>query len=247
MVLLEWQYLIFLLPIGFGALYLMLMAFGLCFGESEIDAGGHDVDAEVDHDIGVDHDVALEHDVAVEHDVGADHDISVEHDVGAQAAGATAVDHGDAGVAHLGAFDVLVGFLGVGKVPLTTLLLSYCFIWGGAGLISLTVLKQAPVWTAIVIAAAAANFLTRHLAAGVAWLLPALETYHTPKQHLLGLRGEVLYEVTENSGIVRVVDERHDQRDVHARVAPGAKKIPARTSVVLARYDAATKTFLVEA
>ena len=246
--LLEWQYLIFLLPIGLGALYLILMALGLSFGEHAADLGAdQDADVSVDQgDLGVDHDVGLDHDVDVDQDVGVDHDVAVEHgDVSLEHAAAA----GQADLAsefHPGALDALIGFLGVGKVPLTILLMSYCFIWGGAGLISLTFLGKVAVWPAIGIAAAAAVLVTRHLAAALARLIPSVESYHTPQRQLVGLRGEVLYEVTETSGMVRVRDEQQNLRDVDARVSPGVTGIPAGTSVVLQRYDAATKSFFVK-
>jgi hypothetical protein len=235
MQILEWQNLIFLVPIAFGALYLLLMALGLSLGEHGADTDlSHDADASFDHG-----DVDLSHDVGVDHDLGADHDVGVEHDAD--------LGHAEgAGELQVGVFESLIGFLGVGKVPLTILLMSYCFVWGGTGLIAINVLGQDAAWPAIGIAAAAAVFGTRYLAAGLGRLIPSVETYHTPQRQLVGLRGEVLYEVTETSGVVRVCDDQENLRDVAARVGPGTPPVPAGTAVVLQRYNGATKSFLVE-
>jgi hypothetical protein len=73
-----------------------------------------------------------------------------------------------------------------------------------------------------------------------------MASYHTPMRYLVGLRGEVLYTITADSGSVRVRDERCDLRDVPARVPAGATSIASGTKVVLTHYDAATRTFAVE-
>jgi hypothetical protein len=234
MQLLEWQNLIFLVPIAFGALYLLLLAVGLSFGE-------HGADTDVGHDA----DVSVEQgDADLSSDAGIDHDVDVDHDIGAEQAGDVGHAEGAAGLEG-GTFEALIGFFGVGKVPLTILMMSYCFVWGGAGLIAINILGQDAAWPAIGIAAGAAVFGTRYLAKGLGRLIPSVETYHTPQRHLVGLRGEVLYEVTETSGVVRVCDEQQNLRDVAARVGPGVRPVPAGATVVLQRYNGATKSFLV--
>lgn len=241
MQLLEWQYLIFLVPIGFGILYLLMMAVGL-FGDgagADTDADGGDVAAETDLD--ADHDVDLGHDVALDHghvDLGDLGHADVAHPHGGHAG----AEHG---LYQPSLFASFIGFLGIGKVPLSILMMSYCFVWGGAGLAGVTLLGIPRAWTAVAIAAAAAVFITRHLAHGLARLIPSVETYHTPLATLVGLRGEVLYAVTNASGTVRVRDPQQNQRDVPCRVAPGAENIAAGSQVVLVRYDPTRKWFLV--
>jgi len=217
MQLLEWQSLIFLLPIVAGALYLILMALGLSWGEHG--AGG---------DLG--HDVGLDHGADVDHGADLDHGTDVDHGVDA----------------HPGALAGIASFLGVGKVPLAILGMSYCFVWGAAGLASLTWLGPQAVWTAVALALAAAVFVTRHLAAGIARLVPSVETYSTPARALVGLRGEVLYEVTDRSGVVRVCDPENTLHDVAGRISAGGAPLGAGTTVVLKRYDAAAGFFYVD-
>jgi hypothetical protein len=235
MQLLDWQYLIFLLPIGFGTMYLLLMAVGMFGGEdgSDISAG---------HDISVDHG-----------EVGVDHG-SIETGHGDIAHGDMA--HGDLGHAeggsadaghdlHPSILDVLLGFLGFGKVPMSILIMSYCFVWGGVGLAVLRLLSERSVGRAAGTAAAASVLVTRYLAIAIAKLVPSMESYHVPLSDLEGLSGEVLYAVTQDSGTVRVRDQRRNLRDVPCRVAPGEKNISAGNKVVLFCFDKKTRTFIV--
>ncbi len=86
MALLDWQNLIFLLPMLAALGYTLLMAAGLGFGEH-----GIDVDLDVGHDL----------------DAGVEHDLDTDHDIG-----------------HAGALASLLGLFGVGRVPLSILILS---------------------------------------------------------------------------------------------------------------------------
>jgi hypothetical protein len=253
MQLLEWQYLLFMLPIALGGLYLLLLGAGASFG------GGADADADADTDLNVD----IDSDVDVDADAGLDlhpdgdidsdlahgtamealgHDLPAgDHDLGTEAAG-----HGEA-AAHdaPNVFAAVLSFLGIGRVPLSILLLSYCFVWGVAGLISLTLLGTASMALPITIALAAAVFVTRHLAVGIARLVPSIESHYVPPRHLTGLQATVLFEVTPTSGLVRLRDPEHNLRDVSCRVPPGQASIPAGTTVWLQRYAPADRVFVV--
>jgi membrane protein implicated in regulation of membrane protease activity len=240
MQLLEWQNLIFLLPIGLGALYLVLMALGAPSGgeSGDTDVGGDadvsvEAGADFDHDADLDHGVEVGHGADLGHGVGADHEVPTAHtDLHLEL--------------HPSALAAFLGFLGIGKVPISILMMSYCFVWGAVGLAGVTVFGKDSIWTAIGVAAGAAVLVTRYLAAGISRLLPSVASYYTPERDLVGLKGEVLYEVTESSGMVRLCDERNNLHDVSCHVRPGVKSVPAGTTVVLLRYNAAARVFLVE-
>lgn len=228
MQLLDWQYLIFLLPIAFGTMYLLLMAVGMFGGEG-------DADVSAGHDVGLDHG-----------DVGVGHGDIAHADVSHGDIGHAHVEHAGAGHGmHAGAFDALLGFFGLGKAPLSILMMSYCFVWGGVGVAGLTLLGEPAVWKAAGIAAVTTVLGTRYLAIGLSKVIPSVESYHTPLAALEGLSGEVLYAITENSGTVRVRDQQQNLRDVPCRIAPGEKSIPAGTKVVLFYYDPKTGMFAV--
>jgi hypothetical protein len=246
MQLLEWQYLLFLAPIGLGALYLLVMAAGLVGEGGDADAGV-DADTDLAVDVDADADLGDAGDLGVDADADADVGAALDHD-----ADVTAGDAGDheADLAHAadaapGVFTAVATLLGIGKVPVSLLLLTYLLVWGGAGLITLTLVGQQQVWIAIVVAAAAALLVPRQLAGIVARLVPAFETYSMPARGLLGLTGLVLYRVTADSGTVRVHEPGGTFRDVPGRTAEGVESIPADTPVVLLRYDPRTEIYIV--
>lgn len=213
MALLEWQNLIFVLPMAAAMLYILLMALGISLGEhGDLDVG-HDVDLDVDHDVHV--------------EVG---------------------DHGDGGHGGHGGHGSLLGsalgLLGVGKVPLSILLLSLCFVWGATGLVLNQFLGVEAMPRTLAFAALAAVVGARLVAEGLGALLPREETYHTPKAELVGQVGEVLYEVTKTSGTVRLSDPSGNLLDLDCRAQTDERFKPG-AKVQLLEYDPATDTFFV--
>jgi hypothetical protein len=220
MFMLEWQYLIFVLP-GVAAIgYILLMAMGVFWsGGADLDAG-HDVHADVGHDVSAD----AGHDVG-----GGDHDTDGGHG-----------GHGPQ-VSLLGrAF----GLLGVGKVPLSILCLSICLIWGALGMVLNAVLGTDSMRENILFAALGAVVAARAIAEGLAYLMPREESYHTPKAQLVGQVGEVLYEVTRTSGTVRLCDPSGNLLDLDCRIQEG-DGIKAGTKVVLQEYEPTADVFFV--
>jgi hypothetical protein len=220
MAILEWQNLIFLLPMFAGLLYVLLMAAGSFWGPGADLDGGHDVHVEVDHDIHAD----------VGHDVHADagHDADSGHDAGG----------------HVSFLGRAFSLLGVGKVPLSILALSWCFIWGAAGLILNAVFGLESMHQNILFAALTGLIGARSIAEGLALVLPREESYHTPKAELVGQTGEVLYEVTQSSGTVRLSDPSGNLLDLDCRSQDGAA-IKAGVRVVLHKYDPEADIFFV--
>jgi membrane protein implicated in regulation of membrane protease activity len=139
----------------------------------------------------------------------------------------------------------VLSFLGIGKAPISVLLISYALVWGVTGLASLRLLGPERIVTAIALAAALSVALTGRLSDRLARLLPSVETYHVPLDRLVGLRGEVLYEITTDSGVVRVRDADENLRDVAARLAEGSAPAAAGTRVLLERFDPHARVFIV--
>ncbi len=216
MVFLDWQNLIFLLPMLAALAYTLLMAAGLGFGEHSIEVD-HDVDLDVGHDF----------------DAGVEHDLDTDHDAGH-------IAH----AGHAGASARLLGLFGVGRVPLSILILSACFLWGAVGLALNVGLGTANMLRVLGLAALAAVLGTRLLAEGLAALMPGEESYHTTREELVGLAGEVLYEVTPTSGTVRLRDPTGNLRDLDCRIHSG-DGIKAAERVVLDEYDPSADVFFV--
>lgn len=218
---LEWWNLVFELPFAGALLYLFLMIFS---GASP----GHDGD--------VDHDVALEHDM----------DHGIEHIVGEHE------HHVEAGVHDHGSFFVsqALHFLGIGKVPLSLILMSLAFVWGVSGWISNTLLKDiinVPgifFWVSLVIAAASAVCGTRYIAKFMALMLPSVETYSSKNYELIGQTAEVRFMITNSSGTAQLRDKYHNLLEVPCRVRDNVA-LQSGIRVLLIDYDTEEKVYVV--
>lgn len=228
MELLEWWNLIFVLPFLGALFYLLLQASGLLGVEH---AGGADADADVAADLGA----------GVDADLDAAHGVEHPHIL---------YDHGGDDVSGIAkAFS----FLGVGKVPLSFILMSFCFLWGFAGWASNEILQpvlRTPVlfvWISIAVALVASLSLTRLLVRGLVRITPATESYDVGPLELVGRVAKVIYPVTPRSGTARLRDDFGNLLDLACRVAPGEPEVPAGKSVVLLSYDPEKGIFHVQA
>ena len=144
-----------------------------------------------------------------------------------------------------------LSFLGLGRVPVSIVLMTFCFLWGVTGWASNQVLQpilRLPavfVWPSIAVALtvsiASAGFVVRLLSR----LMPSTETYATSHQDLVGKRAEALFEISERFGKARLHDAYGNLLDVSCRVQPGDSPVPSGTSVVLMRYDNRQQAYLV--
>jgi membrane protein implicated in regulation of membrane protease activity len=218
-----WWNLIFVVPFGVALLYLGLYVFtGLTFG-----------DADLDHDLSVDHEVDVAHDFDADHDVDADHD----HDV--------SID--DGGMSFLS----LLALIGVGRVPLSLVLMILLILWGSIGFALNQLLAQWIGATAMVgvismpATMAVSLVLTGLIARVVAKVLPTNETYARKRSDLVGTSGEAILPIDAGFGLVTVRDAHGDLFQVPCRVAEGEAAIAKGTRVVLFEYDAAKSVFYV--
>jgi hypothetical protein len=227
--LLRWWNLIFLLPGVAALLYLILLATG-SVGEGE--AGG-DVDLDADADLDLDADL--------------DHELThgIEHVVGE--GGHT----GGGGQQQPGGMLQVLSLFGVGRIPLSLLAMSFCFLWALLGWLGNQVfgsVLRTPalfVWPSLAVALAGSLFLTRYLAIGLARVMPATESYGVGRRQLVGRLAEARYPISEAAGTAQLYDQFGALQEVPARVRPGEPPIPAGSQVVLWRYDQERETFLV--
>lgn len=185
------------------------------------DGGDADTDADL-HDVGIAH-----HDI--DHD--ADHDIShdADHDVGAIAK----------------AFSIV----GVGKVPLSMILISLFFLWGFIGVASNTLFAEMMrpevfFWPSFALASVGSVFFTRLIARGLARIMPTFESYAVSPRQLIGKTADVRYAITDCSGTATLYDEYKNFREVSCRVRDGEEPI-AQGKVVLMEYDQADHVYVV--
>ena len=189
--------------------------------------------------------------VAGDHgEVGADFDADaadlhgIEHAVGE----ASQPSHGDGGP---GALLHVLSLVGIGRAPLSLLLISFFLLWGffgwvGNGLFgSFLSSPTLFIWPSLLLALIGAAVLTRLLVHGLHRVLPATETYAVSNRQLVGKLASVRYAVSETAGSAQLYDDQGRLHEVPARVLPGEAAIPAQTDVVLWRYDADANAYLV--
>jgi hypothetical protein len=144
-----------------------------------------------------------------------------------------------AGEPFLGALSLI----GVGRVPLSLVLMSVCFLWGFFGWAGNQVFRSllgSPalfIWPSLALALVGSTALTRVLAGGLGRLLPAKESYGASARELVGRIASVRYPLSESRGSVQLYDAFGALHDVPARVLPGEAAIPAGERVILWRFD----------
>jgi hypothetical protein len=236
----QWWNLIFEIPLAIALMYLGVYTLsGWTFGE-----------ADLDHDFDIDHDVDLDHDVDVDHDVDLDHDVDVDHDVDADAD----ADH-DADTDHdaesgrdLPVWLTIVAWLGVGRIPLSLVLMVLGLTWGiiGFGANHLFVGASAPWRLSLPLAALGSIFAAHLVSAFIHRYLPLNETYAAPRHALLGATGHALYAIDESFGMARVRDPRGNLFQIPCRVANGHPPIAKDAQVYLAGYSEKDNMFYVK-
>ena len=186
----------------------------------------HDVDVDADADASVDH--------GVEHAVHEGHGHGHEHEHHSSSLGAK-----------------FLSILGLGKVPLSFLIMSFCFIWGFSGWASNMVLD--PIlrypwiyfWVSLAVASVSTVFLTGELARVLGKVMPSTETYGVREASFVGRIAEVRFRVTAISGTACLYDDYRSLQEVQCRVPSDGEAIPANTRVVLLRYDETERAFIV--
>lgn len=183
-----------------------------------------------DHDVDIDHDVDLDH--GIEHSVGHGHDHDHEPHSASLAAKA-------------------MSFLGLGKVPLSLLIMSFCFIWGFSGWLSNMILSpilRFPIiyfWISGIAAMFTSLTLTGMLARGLGKIMPSTESYGIKETDLIGSTAEVRYPITPNSGTACLYDNQQAFQEVQCRVSQDSQTIPANVRVILMGYDENQRAFIV--
>ncbi len=215
--LLGWWNLIFLVPLGLAMAYLFAYALsGWTFGEADID-----VEAELE----VDADVEAEVDADADHPV-ARPDIDADSDVG-QAHGLMAA----------------LTWLGVGRVPLSIVLMVLFLTFGLMGFATMQLLRDVlgsnGFFVALPVAIVLSFGLTSVVSRLIARYMPLNESSAEARASFVGRRGEVIFAVSPEGGTVVVRDAGGDLYQLPARsdapIAPG-------TAIVLTNYEDGTFT-----
>jgi len=145
----------------------------------------------------------------------------------------------------------VLSVFGVGKVPLTIVLMVAYLVFGGVGVIANIVFSSAGlapgvfgpisigVAFAVVLAStgAAARLLQR--------VMPASETYRVSRHDFAGCTGKLLLPADATSGYAQVKDFEGNVHNIQCRAIK--EPLPKGAAILVVAYDEKTRTFLVEA
>ncbi len=145
----------------------------------------------------------------------------------------------------------LLGILGVGRVPISVVFISFSLLWGVIGWFAMRAFRPiwpepgVFVWPALLVALVGAVSLTRVMTRLLSRVMPGTESYGAGARELIGRMAETRYPISATGGSVQVYDQHGTMHEVPARVLADEAMIPAGARVVLWRYDDATGSFLV--
>lgn len=230
--LLYWWNLVYVLAFFFALLYVVLNAVGLA---------SHGVD--VDHDVG---DVAVDADahVDVDHDVDAhvDHDVHVDGEHHLPDFHMDAPGHVEPPPGEPSLLEEAMSFFGVGKVPLSvilmTFLITFAIVGWAANQLLEPVLRTPVAFFPISLAAAIVLGLggTKALAGTLGRYLRPIESAALRHGELVGRIATANLAVSATFGTALVRDDYGTLHKVLCRVAAGAPPIPKGQTVLLVRY-----------
>ena len=141
------------------------------------------------------------------HDAGHDVGHDVHHDVGHGDGHGHDQDHGHH---EQSTFSKALSVLGIGRAPLTVVLMIMSFLFGGIGFISNVLLKPVLItpyayfWVSLAAAFFGMVVGTGKIARLVYRVLPSTETYSITKHELVGRTGELMLPADTNSGLASV-------------------------------------------
>jgi membrane protein implicated in regulation of membrane protease activity len=199
----------------------IILVFGSAFG-------GHDGDADGDHDADADNDGDIR---------GAGHiDDPSEHHV----------DSAENGLLHKA-----LSLLGVGRVPLTVVMMMSSLLFGGIGIVMNTILSAVigvpwiygPI--SIVVAFLGMATLTGKAAKLLNRFMPTTETYRVSKHDLAGQTGVLLLPSDTSDGLAQVKDHEGNIHNVQCRTLKGP--MPKGGEILVIEYDEETNKYVVDA
>ena len=258
--LLAWWNVIYLLPFGLALVYLFAYsASGWTFGDADVE---HDVGADVDADVDAEIEAGVEvggpevnvpdlggeagPDAAVEPDHDISHDAAHSHSLNTPGRD---IDVDTDPTATKSIFEALA-WVGLGRVPLSILLMVLFLSFGTIGFITNQALRD---WldsglvalVSLPIAVLGALGITSAVAQSIARWMPLAESSARHRRELVGLRATAVFAVDEGQGVAMVREPGGDRYQVSCRTLPGRPSIAGGTEVVLVKYAESRGVFYV--
>jgi hypothetical protein len=239
---LGWWNLIFMAPFAVALLYLGVYTLtGVGIGDADADAhGDFDPDADADVDADVDAEAHFDADSDAHIDADPDGDADADHD---------AHGEGNPSSGHSSFHMMALSWLGVGRVPLTLIVIVLLLTWGSAGFVASALLRPREGWEAarlsLPVALVVSVFITRAVVLFMGRFVPLNETYAVRRGELVGCVGEAIYGINESFGMAMVRDGRGDLHQVTCRVGAGIEPVEKGAKVKLVAYGPRDRTFFV--
>jgi len=236
MMLLQWHYLIFLLPMGVAALLLLLSTLRL--GHHGGHGGGHHPHGPAlrTHAPGP----AAPHAGPHAHGTHAAHATNGHSTAAAKTAGSSGQKSNDSRPNIHVTNHLILNLTGANRAPLAMILEAFLLIWGACGLWAHQLMAHAeqPSPRQIVMLVGIAlvgGVVGARIAAGfIGKFMPQDETLIVSRNELIGLTGTVVFAAGQTSGRIHVYDSYGTLHDETCRVAPGHLTIDkGRKAIVL--------------
>lgn len=260
--LLGWWNLVFIVPAGLAMLYLGIYTLsGITFGDPDADVetdADFDGDADVDADADIDADADVDADADTDADFDGDADADADTDLNADAGDGlshhvhierdASIEQGSAEVSPLWS---LLSFLGIGRVPVSIVLMVLLLAWGAVGFLANQVIRQyvAEPWhvalVSLPLAALISLMVTGATSNTINRFMPLNLTLAKRKHELLGSIGEVVLPVNGKFGMINVREASGDLHQVGCRLENGNETLPKGSHVKLVAYSAKESMFYV--
>lgn len=129
----------------------------------------------------------------------------------------------------------LLGWLNLGRVPFSIILILMTVSFGVTGMLITQVIPAMPVWIGVILAVPVAVVVTKLAGNGIARIMPQDATTAVSTLSLVGKVGRVSRGPLDSGapGIVRVADEHGEFHNLAARPADAAAVIPERADIVV--------------
>jgi hypothetical protein len=134
--------------------------------------------------------------------------------------------------------DSLVGralsIFGIGKCPLSIVIMTSLMIFGGSGLILNRLILP---FFSLIGAFIVTMVLTRIVATTIGKIMPSTETYTVGPEHIMGLSGTVVIRVTKDFGQIHVIDHLNTLHKLKCKTFPEAPSIPSGKKALVVDYQ----------
>lgn len=170
--------------------------------------------------------------------------------------------HGHSGHAHNSAHghnsqgsgfsQKVMDILGIGQAPITLLLGIFMFCWGACGMTMNQLFSGAGkyplvyIWPSMIITFAVSFTVTRAMAALVARLLPAEETFGVSRRELIGLTGKAVFTISAKGGTIDIHDRYGTVHREQAKTGEADIDVMSGTEALVLDYDDSDHKFIVK-